>query len=134
MPTNNRSQIQYIGSTTLLVDCYNANPSSMRVSINNFVQLEKTGKIVILGDMLELGEESALEHQLIVDMLIQENLKEVILIGENFCETKTPISFFKYNTVEELKGNLHQFDFENKLVLIKGSRGIRLEKVIELIK
>lgn len=130
-PSNNRSQILKHGSTTILLDCYNANPSSMEVSIQNFMQIKRSGKVMILGDMLELGDAAIEEHQKIID-LISNNLPEkVILVGQNFMKTNTPVSFLKFENTELLKEHLDFTDFENKFILIKGSRGIQLEKLID---
>jgi UDP-N-acetylmuramoyl-tripeptide--D-alanyl-D-alanine ligase len=133
MPSNNRSQITHKRSNLLLVDCYNANPSSMEVSINNFIQQRKKGKVIILGDMLELGETSLFEHQKIVNMLNYQEIEKVFLVGKNFLKTSTSENFIKVEKTDELKPLLEKYGFENKFFLIKGSRGIQLEKAIEMI-
>jgi len=133
VPSNNRSQITKKGSNTLLVDCYNANPSSMEVSIKNFIQQRKEAKIAILGDMLELGDSSIEEHQKVVDLLSSSNLEKIILVGQNFMLTKTPEEILKFVKTDDLQNFFSTNKFENKFFLIKGSRGIQLEKVIDMI-
>lgn len=132
MPSNNRSQIIKLGSNTIILDAYNANPSSMRASLENFNQLEAKNKIVILGDMFELGGDAASEHQNIVTYIEQLNLNAAFLIGENFYKTKTN-SILKHKTFENLKPKLSEMQFENSHILIKGSRGMALERVFDLL-
>lgn len=130
-PSNKRSQILQKNTHTILLDCYNANPSSMEVSIRNFLRIKRPGKIMVLGDMLELGEYAALEHQKVVDMIEQGVCEKVILVGENFMRTKTPDSYIKLNTIDELEPFLeNQGEFRNKFILVKGSRRIQLEKLM----
>jgi UDP-N-acetylmuramoyl-tripeptide--D-alanyl-D-alanine ligase len=133
-PSNSRSQILKIGSNTILLDCYNANPSSMEVSIRNFMEIQRSGKIIILGDMLELGEVSHLEHQKVVDQLASGSFEQVFLVGSNFMSTYTPEHFTKVNEVTELELIFTIKNFSGKFLFIKGSRGIRLEKVLDCIK
>lgn len=132
-PSNNRSQLIRKGENTILMDCYNANPSSMEASLWNFMKIEKTGKVFILGDMLELGNVSDEEHQKIVDLLSCFKNAEVFLVGENFSKTNCPSEFRKFKSVDELKPEVEKNHWENRFILIKGSRGIKLEKVIESI-
>ena len=132
-PTNNRSQIYHQGDVTLLLDCYNANPSSMKVAIQNFVEIDRPEKLLILGDMLELGAESLTEHQQVVDAVVESGIDEVILVGENFGKSNVPGFFRKYVDVNQLKEDFHQYNLSNKFVLIKGSRGIQLEKLIDML-
>lgn len=129
-PQNNRSQITQKGNATFLLDCYNANPSSMTVSINNFVEMKGENKAMVLGDMLELGHESATEHQKIVDLAAQSGISEVYLIGNCFEKTSAPTFFKKVGSVDELKLQTNDNYWDNKFVLVKGSRGIQLEKII----
>lgn len=133
-PSNNRSQILQKGTNTILLDCYNANPSSMEVSINNFLKIRQDGKIMILGDMLELGEYAQKEHQKVVDLIDDENCEKIILVGENFGATNAPEAFLKLQTIDELKDHLNvNVKLENKFILVKGSRGIQLEKLLNWI-
>jgi len=132
-PSNSRSQLIRKGENTILMDCYNANPSSMEASLKNFMQIEKEGKVFILGDMLELGSVSVEEHQKIVDLLSGSEGCEVFLVGDNFMQTISPSYFFKCLNVDELKLEIENRNWKNRFILIKGSRGIKLEKVIESI-
>lgn len=130
-PTNNRSQIVKKGDLTLLLDCYNANPSSMEVAIHHFIQIDRPNKLLILGDMLELGAETHSEHQKIIDKLVENGIDKVILVGNNFANTQMPSTYKKYNNVLQLKADFDQMVTGKVLVLIKGSRGIRLEQLVE---
>lgn len=129
-PANNRSQILKKGSNTILLDCYNANPSSMEVSVKNFLQIKRNGKIMVLGDMLELGSYAEEEHQKVVDLIDPSIIEKVILVGRNFQSTISPISFLKFENVDQLKEDIDFAEFNNKFVLVKGSRGIKLEKIL----
>ena len=129
-PTNMRSQVVEKNGKTLILDTYNANPSSMALSLNNFSQF--TGfKTVIIGDMLELGEESITEHQKIWELAQSLNLDEIITVGSIFKQVNPSEKSFK-NT-DELIEYLKQNPIKNKNILLKGSRGIALEKVIEFL-
>lgn len=130
-PQNNRSQLTVTGRNKLVVDAYNANPTSMRAAVVNFGQMEVENKMLILGDMLELGEQSATEHQAIVDLLQSYGLKNVYLIGKLFEQTNN--DYICYQTVEQLIPVLEQNPVSNHYVLIKGSRGIKLEKVLSFL-
>ncbi|GAA3616827.1 UDP-N-acetylmuramoyl-tripeptide--D-alanyl-D-alanine ligase [Flavivirga amylovorans] len=134
-PNNNRSQIIQKGTNTIILDAYNANPTSMRAALSNFEKQASTKKIVLIGDMFELGEEAKKEHQDIADLAISLNVDQVILIGENFFKTKiksNKAKQFKY--FEDFKdGWLNDLKLENISMLIKGSRGMALERVLEFI-
>jgi UDP-N-acetylmuramoyl-tripeptide--D-alanyl-D-alanine ligase len=134
VPENNRSQLIRKGSNEIILDAYNANPSSMKVAIENFLQLEKWNKILILGDMFELGEDSKTEHQLIVDTIKDVSGIDCYLIGNFFygCKIESKhLSFFK--SFEALRLELEKKTFENNSILIKGSRGMALERVLDYI-
>ena len=128
VPQNNRSQLTVTDKNKLVVDTYNANPTSMRAAILNFAQMDVNQKTLILGDMLELGDQSQEEHQNIVDLLQQNRLKNVLLVGNVFKITRN--SYSSFERVEELIGYIHEHPLTNNYILIKGSRGIKLEKVI----
>lgn len=128
-PDNNRSQMVSTGKNNLLMDAYNANPSSMRAALENFDQLASQKKGVILGDMLELGDVSAEEHQKIADLLMAFKLDLVLLVGPRFAGCKTPSSFKHFENSEELLRYLKETNPEDYLLLIKGSRGMKLETV-----
>lgn len=129
-PSNNRSQITRVGNTLFLIDCYNANPSSMKLSIENFESQNQPGKTLILGDMLELGDNSLAEHQAVVDQIKKIEVEEVVLIGSEFQKTECPSKFKRFLTVDEFLAESNPKEWQNRFVLVKGSRGIRLEKVI----
>ena len=129
-PTNMRSQVVEKNGKTLVLDTYNANPSSMALSLNNFSQFTGS-KTVIIGDMLELGEESITEHQKIWELAQSLNLDEIITVGSIFKQVNPSEKSFK-NT-DELIEYLKQNPLKNKNILLKGSRGIALEKVIEFL-
>ncbi len=130
-PQNNRSQLTITERNKLVVDAYNANPTSLRAAIENFAQMEVDSKMLLLGDMLELGEQSELEHQAIVELLISKNLTHVKLVGEQFCKTKNAFDCFK--TVDDLITELTNHKINDYYILIKGSRGIKLEKLIPIL-
>jgi len=130
-PQNNRSQLTVTERNKLVVDAYNANPTSMRAAIQNFGIMEVDTKMLILGDMLELGEQSGTEHQSIVDLLESYNLNNVFLVGDLFSATKN--NFTCFISVDDLIEFIKNQDIKNNYILIKGSRGIKLEKVIPIL-
>lgn len=136
-PNNNRSQWLQKNSTDILLDAYNANPSSMEVAIDNFIQLESTkNKVLILGDMFELGVESTKEHQAIIDRVKAiENIK-AYYIGDTFYNLRSEESNHHfYKKFDDILNILKNPDsFANSLILIKGSRGMALERILEYIK
>ncbi len=129
IPQNNRSQFIDKGSNKLIVDAYNANPTSMSLAIKNFAQINATNKMLILGDMLELGEQSEQEHQNIVNLLKDNQFNKVLLVGKEFGKINS--TYTKFENVNELLPYLDKEKTENYYVLIKGSRGIKLEQVID---
>ena len=134
IPDNNRSQLIYKNSNEIILDAYNANPSSMKVAIENFIQLGKPNKIVILGDMFELGEESILEHEAIIKLLSEEDQIVCYLIGKDFYTNKIQKgNLHFYKTFEEFSDVLKQLAFDKNTILIKGSRGMALERTLEFI-
>jgi len=130
-PQNNRSQLTITECNKLVVDAYNANPTSMRAAVVNFGIMEVKRKMLILGDMLELGEHAEMEHQSIVDLLESYKLQNVLLVGKLFAQTKN--SFTCFDTVEELIQYIEKQTITDNYILIKGSRGMKLEKVISLL-
>ena len=131
VPKNNRSQIIETKSNKIILDAYNANPSSMKVALENFSAINAETKVVILGDMFELGDESLQEHQAIVDLAISLNFETTFFVGENFNQIKTDAHQFK--TYELLEDYIKKNPLENQSILIKGSRGMRLERVLDII-
>jgi UDP-N-acetylmuramoyl-tripeptide--D-alanyl-D-alanine ligase len=134
-PENNRSQLVTKGSNEIILDAYNANPSSMKVALENFIQLKNVYKIAILGDMFELGKESLYEHKSIVDSLLLQNDLDCIFIGNDFYENKTEkLNFNFFKTFEDFKMYFENFPVENKMILIKGSRGMALERTLDFFR
>lgn len=133
-PTNNRSQIIEKGKNTILMDAYNANPTSMMAALENFEQLVHKNKVLFLGDMFELGADAEKEHQAIVDFLQENPMGTIYLVGKNFFKTKvTTQKIQKFEHFEDLKQLLQKTIFENAFMLIKGSRGMALERVLEFV-
>jgi UDP-N-acetylmuramoyl-tripeptide--D-alanyl-D-alanine ligase len=134
IPENNRSQLLSKGTNEIILDAYNANPSSMAVAIENFLQLDKKNKLAILGDMFELGEESAAEHKSIVDSVADNEQVHFIFIGKDFYANKIQKdNFIFFEAFEELSDYLKQHPVANAAILIKGSRGMALERTLELL-
>ncbi len=134
LPTNNRSQVLTKGSNKIIMDAYNANPTSMRAALLNFEKLNDKIKVAILGDMFELGKEAEEEHQHIADLAISLHIDQIIFVGENFYKTSTKskrINLFK--TFDDFKSDFEISQIQNTTLLIKGSRGMALERVLELI-
>lgn len=132
IPTNNRSQLQQTDKNILIIDTYNANPKSMRAALDNFCEFEcQNGyeKMLILGDMKELGECSYIEHKRIVDFLIESDFNNVWLVGEEFSKVKSP--FRKFQNVEEVKKALLCESITHFTILIKGSNSTRLYELPE---
>jgi UDP-N-acetylmuramoyl-tripeptide--D-alanyl-D-alanine ligase len=132
-PSNNRSQLIRTDKNTIIMDAYNANPSSMMAALINFSKIRNDQKCLILGDMLELGETSEYEHQKIVDFIEDQNFEEIYLVGHIFYNTKYRTEKKKFEQVELLSNYLKTQPIENKFILIKGSRGIHLEKILEML-
>jgi len=131
-PENNRSQIIKKGSNTFILDAYNANPSSMLAALENFNQMKSKSKAIILGDMFELGIQSNFEHQALIDKVTSLNFSRVYFVGANFYELAPDLSnelFFE--TTESFQKKLKSLVFKDTLVLIKGSRGMALETLLE---
>jgi UDP-N-acetylmuramoyl-tripeptide--D-alanyl-D-alanine ligase len=129
-PTNMRSQIVKKGDKTLVLDTYNANPSSMLVSLQNFNQFQGN-KTIIIGDMLELGDESPQEHQQILDYARSLDFDEIITVGEHFKNVYS--SDKALGSSLELIAYLQNNNIQSKNILLKGSRGIALEKALDFI-
>ncbi|MES2284373.1 MAG: UDP-N-acetylmuramoyl-tripeptide--D-alanyl-D-alanine ligase [Bacteroidota bacterium] len=133
VPANNRSQVMQTKSNLLLLDAYNANPSSMNAAIENFAQMDQPNKMAILGDMLELGDDSAKEHDSIVNLLNSKNITNLILVGPFFMEAGKSSSAKTFSNSDEVVDYFKQHPVKDSTILIKGSRGIKLEKVVELL-
>ncbi|WP_299442782.1 UDP-N-acetylmuramoyl-tripeptide--D-alanyl-D-alanine ligase [uncultured Aquimarina sp.] len=133
IPSNNRSQIIEKNESTIILDAYNANPSSMNAAIDNFQQLKYNNKTVFLGDMFELGDTATEEHQKIADKITETSFNKIYLIGQNFLSTSTEDNRIrKYQSFEDLKENESLTKIKDA-ILIKGSRGMKLERILDLI-
>ena len=132
-PQNNRSQIINTENNTLIVDCYNANPSSMQAVLNNFDNIQADNKVAILGDMLELGNSSGREHGILILLLEKLNLKEVYLVGDNFMKYRNEKDYRFFINVDELNKYLQNNRIKNKYILLKGSNGVNFDKVIPFL-
>jgi UDP-N-acetylmuramoyl-tripeptide--D-alanyl-D-alanine ligase len=127
-PSNSRSQLIKKGTNKIILDAYNANPTSMKLAIENFSKMPGE-KVLILGSMAELGNESGAEHKELVDQLKRYNWKNVALVGEEFNKVTHPYNQFV--GAREARNWLQQQKFENVNILIKGSRSMQMEKTIE---
>ncbi len=129
-PSNNRSQVLKTEHNTLIVDCYNANPTSMSSALKSFKMMKHENKFAILGDMRELGKEEISEHQKIIDVLVESELS-AILVGPIFNHMES--DFLSFRSYEELNSYLASHTPSHSMILLKGSRGIQLEKAIEFL-
>ncbi|PWH83465.1 UDP-N-acetylmuramoyl-tripeptide--D-alanyl-D-alanine ligase [Algibacter marinivivus] len=131
IPTNNRSQIIEKATNKIILDAYNANPSSMHAALLNF-EKQSGKKTAILGDMFELGENAKLEHQNITDLALSLDIDEIILIGENFYRTKSNKAK-QFKSFDYFKNDFDFSKINNRTLLIKGSRGMALERLLDLL-
>ena len=130
-PSNNRSQMTITEKNHLIVDAYNANPTSMHAALDNFSLIQAEKKMTILGQMGELGEESEKEHRMLVDRLESSGYDEVWLVGDNFKDSACP--FRKFHDVEEVKAAIKENRPEGFYILIKGSNSNKLFELPELL-
>lgn len=130
-PQNNRSQLKKTADNTLIIDAYNANPTSMMAALQNFRNMEVPHKMLILGDMRELGAESAAEHQKITDYIKECDFEQVWLVGEQFAAATH--SFKTFANVQEVIKALETDKPKGYTILIKGSNGIKLSSMVELL-
>lgn len=133
-PSNLRSQLIEKTLNTIFLDAYNANPSSMELSIQNFMNMPGANKLLILGDMFELGKYEAEEHQAIVNLCqsLQLNQEQVWLVGKAFGNTQT--SYKKFNDTAACRESLTSTPLQGAFVFLKGSRGMKLESLLEVIQ
>ncbi len=131
-PSNNRSQWIKKNQNMIFMDAYNANPTSMEVALRNFAQMDHSNKLVILGDMFEMGKYAASEHQRIIDLCKELEIPKVIAIGNDFYQTSS-YDYLKFEKTEEAAQYLTEHQVENSLIFIKGSRGMKLESLVNLI-
>lgn len=128
IPSNSRSQLIKKGSNEIILDAYNANPSSMKVAIENFAGLKSNKKILLLGAMMELGDDSILEHELLVKLIQQYKWNAVVLVGGDFAKIEHPYIYL--STSDQAKAWFDSQHYDNATILIKGSRSFAMEKVI----
>ena len=130
VPDNSRSQIVQYGTNTIVLDAYNANPSSMEAALRNFEKMQSDSKIICIGDMAELGEESVAEHKRIIEQLKKMHFQQLILVGKNFGVYANEIKSMHFENsslaADYFKKNLP----ENSLILVKGSRSSKMELLI----
>ena len=132
IPSNNRSQILKKGTNTYILDAYNANPTSMRQALNNLQTVKGSSKIAILGDMLELGDYSKKEHQELIDYAQTLHFDQLILVGKEFGKmVKNASNILWFEEIELLKKWYSKQHFQDTVFLIKGSRGLQLEKLLD---
>jgi len=132
VPSNNRSQLIQKGNKTIIIDAYNANPSSMKLAVENMAKIHAENKILLLGSMAELGENSLAEHQYIVDLIRTYSFDYVYLLGDEFAKTDANTSWL-FQNYEQLKTTLEKSLPDKAAILIKGSRAMRMERVLEII-
>ena len=133
IPENNRSQWIQKGSNHILLDAYNANPSSMQVAIENFSKMSNEKQILILGDMFEMGDQAVKEH---LDLLIwakQFEFESIYLLGEHLNQVSANCGLKTYATMKALGENLKSKDYKDTAILVKGSRGMKMERVLEYL-
>ena len=128
IPSNSRSQLLNWNNNEVILDAYNANPSSMKLAVENFARMNKQNKMVCLGGMRELGADTLMEHQMLIDQLKETNWKQVMLVGSEFKPCNH--NFLYFDTVLEAKAWLQAQELKGYTLLIKGSRGIQMEQLI----
>lgn len=129
IPVNSRSQLIHKDSNTIILDAYNANPSSMKAAIENFEKMQGSDKILLLGGMMELGNDSKQEHEQIINLIQQFNWHKVVLVGPQFKEIKN--LYINFENSAEAKEWFKAGNFKNTSILIKGSRSMQMEKILE---
>ena len=130
-PTNNRSQVVETGKNRVIMDAYNANPTSMSHAIKNFRNICKDANLLILGDMRELGTESEQEHKTIIGLIKELGFKKVYLVGEEFSKCSKNSEYSTFNNVEELAHYVQQHPISGFDILVKGSNSVHLNKIID---
>jgi len=136
IPSNNRSQMTRTGRNTLIIDAYNANPSSMEAALSNFASVQAPVRIVMLGDMLELGADSLKEHVTVVRQALSMQLENVCLVGREFGKALTEMGdegghILHFESSDELAAWAEKAEITGAVILVKGSRGTRMEKIVE---
>ncbi|UOK43623.1 MULTISPECIES: UDP-N-acetylmuramoyl-tripeptide--D-alanyl-D-alanine ligase [Flavobacterium] len=134
IPANNRSQLMEKNGNHIILDAYNANPSSMAAAIENFIQLDGSHKIAILGDMFELGKESINEHKKVIDLLLNQTQIETYFVGKDFFANKTENNHLHFHDSYDSFATAFQSKKPTgKTILIKGSRGMALERTLDIL-
>jgi UDP-N-acetylmuramoyl-tripeptide--D-alanyl-D-alanine ligase len=128
-PSNSRSQLIEKDSNKIILDAYNANPSSMKLAIENFARKNSENKILMLGAMAELGKQSLQEHQEIIDLIKKYSWKEVVLVGGDFLKLSHPFVSFENSLLAKEWFSNQQF--QNSYILVKGSRSMQMEKIVD---
>lgn len=129
-PSNSRSQLKKLGSNTVILDAYNANPSSMKVAIENFSKMPVENKVLVLGAMAELGNDSVAEHEAIAELIGKYKWKDVILVGGDFLKIKH--AYKSFENAKQAGEWMKEQNWENTHLLVKGSRSSKMEQVIDL--
>jgi UDP-N-acetylmuramoyl-tripeptide--D-alanyl-D-alanine ligase len=127
-PSNSRSQLLAWQGNKVILDAYNANPTSMRAAIENFAKMDGGNKVLLLGGMMEMGEESLAEHAGIVQLIQQYPWLAVVLVGGDYANVQHPFTYF--NTAAEAGQWLQQQGYTDAMLLVKGSRSMQMEKVL----
>jgi len=127
-PSNSRSQLIEKDSNKIILDAYNANPSSMKLAIENFAKKNSENKILMLGAMAELGKQSLQEHEGIIDLIKKYSWKEVVLVGGDFLNLSHP--FLSFENSLQAKEWFSKQQFQNSYILVKGSRSLQMEKIL----
>jgi UDP-N-acetylmuramoyl-tripeptide--D-alanyl-D-alanine ligase len=139
VPSNNRSQMTKTAKNTLIVDAYNANPTSMAAALENFSNVAAECKVAMLGDMLELGEDSLAEHVAVIKSVAGRSMSATYFVGKEFTAASAEVTADElagmrfFTTSDELAQHLTEHPLEGATVLVKGSRGTRMEKVIPVL-
>ena len=132
-PSNNRSQIIQTLNNTVILDAYNANPSSMVAAVENFAESNFTNKVLILGDMAELGIDSEKEHLGLIESLQYANIQETILVGPIFHKVSKNKFFTSFDSIDQLAEHIKTHPLKNCTILLKASRKMQLEKIVNLL-
>ena len=129
IPSNSRSQLVQMGTNRVILDAYNANPTSMKAAIENFARMEGGEKVLLIGGMMELGNDSIAEHSAIIELIGKYTWKAVALVGQDYHETPHP--YLRFSNAAEAKEWLDHQQFSHIQLLVKGSRSMQMEKVLE---
>ncbi len=132
-PVNNRSQMVHTKQNTILLDAYNANPTSMVLAIDDFIRSSGRNGLLILGDMLELGDTTSGEHKKLLEKLKERGINDIILVGPVFSDIGSGAGYLTFLTVDDLIGWLNRNPIRSREIFIKGSRKIGLERIIDLL-